>query len=129
MPMVPIRQEASSFLPSSSPPTLAMLRSVKLKRRYYALLLALVLYLLLCCFSWDAPQDLIDLDALNRILDDKLAVYMREVRQTKGRLMLNDTSHLEANQKALACFIDQGIWTRDDDSNQVSFQPDYSCLG
>ncbi|KAI4528079.1 hypothetical protein K525DRAFT_185177 [Schizophyllum commune Loenen D] len=106
-----------------------MLRSLKLKRRYYALLLALVLYLLLCCFSWDAPQDLIDLDALNRILDDKLAVYMRKVRQTKGHLMLNDTSHLEANQKALACFVDEGTWTRDDDSNQVSFQPDYSCLG
>ncbi|KAL1736330.1 hypothetical protein EV714DRAFT_199082 [Schizophyllum commune] len=106
-----------------------MLRSVKPKRRYYAILLAFVLYLLLCSFSWEAPQDLIDLDALNRILDDKLAVYMREVRQTKGYLMLNDTSHLEANQKALACFVDQGTWTRDDDSNQVSFQPDYSCLG
>ncbi|KAL1751494.1 hypothetical protein FB107DRAFT_293864 [Schizophyllum commune] len=106
-----------------------MLRFAKLKRRYYALLLALVLYLLLCSFSWEAPQDLIDLDALNRLLDDKLAAYMRKVRQTKGHLMLNDTSHLETNQKALACFVNQGTWTRADDSNQVSFQPDYSCLG
>ncbi|KAL1660932.1 hypothetical protein GGF50DRAFT_129899 [Schizophyllum commune] len=106
-----------------------MLRSLKLKRRYYALLLAFVIYLLLCSFSWDASQNPIDLDALNRILDVKLATYMREVRHTKGHLMLIDTAHLEAKQKALACFVDKGTWTQDNDSNRLTFQPDYSCLG
>uniref|UniRef100_D8Q9N5 Uncharacterized protein n=1 Tax=Schizophyllum commune (strain H4-8 / FGSC 9210) TaxID=578458 RepID=D8Q9N5_SCHCM len=105
-----------------------MLRSVKLKRRYYAILLAVGLYLLLCSFSREASQDSIDLDALNRILDGKLEAYMREVRDTKGYLMLNDTTHLEAKQKALACFVDKGTWTQDDDSNRLTYQPDNSCL-
>ncbi|KAI5890347.1 uncharacterized protein SCHCODRAFT_02631586 [Schizophyllum commune H4-8] len=53
---------------------------------------------------------------------------MREVRDTKGYLMLNDTTHLEAKQKALACFVDKGTWTQDDDSNRLTYQPDNSCL-